>query len=743
MLAFVVVSLYFAPLYGGKTLVQSDNVQLAGTNKELRDYQSQGETIGWTNKEFSGLPLLTSVSPNVFHMIYLVAYQSVVPKAVMMVFTLFIGFFVLARVLGVRPWVGAMVGLAFAFSSFNIISIEAGHDNKVLAIAFMAPVLAGVIYAYRGQWLAGFITTFLAAGFQLLFGHIQITYYSLLMVAAYLLLVLVQTAKSKTWMDFVKASLVLGLATGLAFGCNFGKLYATLEYADYSTRGGSELSASDNKKGLDKEYATQWSNGVMETFTLLFPYFHGGASQEELSEKSQTYQVLKRNGVDAPTVRSVTQNAPLYWGQQPFTAGPMYFGVLLCLFFVVALFIVKEPIRWWALALTVLSLLLAMGHNLSWVNDLFFYYFPLYNKFRSVTMLLSITQLSMAVLAVLALQHVLEATADTHTKNALIRSSLILAGLGLFFWLTKTLFFDFKGASDGQFQFPDWLIEALIKDRKSKFDADLFRSIFLVLLIGGLSYGTLVKKIKPLYALVALFFVSTLDLWLVNKRYLGADDYKKAKSGELAALRPSPANQEILKDKSYYRVFNVSANPFSDGITSYHHYSIGGYNAIKMQRYQELIDRHLSRLNRPVLNMLNAKYFITKSEQGPQAQRNPDALGNAWCISDVRWVDHADAEIAALDSLDTKTTAVIDERFRSDNIKDTYSGQGEVVLSSYHPEKMVYSFQSNEDQLVVFSEIYYAPGWNAYIDGQEAAHLRANYVLRALPIPKGEHSIEF
>ncbi|MDH5609518.1 MAG: hypothetical protein OEY56_08560, partial [Cyclobacteriaceae bacterium] len=616
LIFFVISSVFFFPLYEGKALVQSDNVQLTGTHKEITDFQEKGEQIRWTNKEFSGMPILSGSTYNLFGFLNHLLYYGIAPKPVMMVLTLLLGFYVLSLVMGVSRWLAVLGSFAFAFSTFNIISIEAGHDNKVLAMAFMAPVLAGVILAYRGNYLKGSVLTAVAAGFQLLFGHIQITYYLLIMVIAYLIVVVVQTIKSGEWKRFVHASLCLAGATLVAVGCNFGKLTALYEYSSYSTRGGSELSSQQNEGGgLDKDYALAWSNGVMETFTVMFPYFHGGATGEKLSPQSATYKSLQSRGVDGQTIQQVTANAPLYWGTQPFTAGPIYFGVLLVMFYILGLFILDGPIRWWGLSLLLLSLFLAMGKNAEWFTNLFFYYVPMYNKFRSVTMIMSMAQLIVPLGAILALDRLFSEGMTVRVKQKHVLVSLaIVVGTGLFFLLFKSAFFDFTGPNDGRYGFPDWLLDALAADRVSRFSSDIWRSLIISALGTAVVWLFIQKKIKTTYLIAGISLLVFIDLWAVNKRYLGADDFQAKSRVARQSFQPSPADTQILQDKSYYRVLDLTKNPFADGLTSYFHFSIGGYSAIKMQRYQEVIDRYLSQANEKVLSMLNTRYFITPGE---------------------------------------------------------------------------------------------------------------------------------
>ncbi len=744
---FILTSIYFSPLYTGKSLVQSDNIQFEGTMSELNEYRKKGEEIRWTNTEFSGMPIAGGSEYNLYSIIDGVLFYSVMPKPIMMMMALFIGFYILGCTMTERKWLAAIFSFAFAFSTFNVISLEAGHDNKVVAMALMAPVLAGIIRAYRGEKILGGLITAFFAGYQLHYGHIQITYYLLLMVVGYVVYIAIKTYQNGAWRQFIRSSGVLLIATIIAVGCNFGKLYALYEYSTYSTRGGSELSANDSGSGLDKDYALAWSNGVLEPFTIMFPYFYGGASSgEQLDQGSAVYQQLSGRGVDRRSIENITSSAPLYWGDQPFTAGPIYYGAVICFLMIFALFYLRDGIKWWALAFLAISLLLSMGKNLEWYTDLFFYYVPLYNKFRSVTMIMSMGQLLAPLLGLMAVDKLI--TSDNQwsdIKQSLLQSIGVMTSIGLFFLMFKSSFFDFEGQNDGQYGFPDWLLNALISDRKQLFNQDIYRTLILTLLAGGAVWLLTLGKLKRTYFTALIAVLVLFDMWLVNKRYLKSDDFDRKARVTQNAFTPSAADLAIQRDTTYYRVLNLTTNPFSDGITSYHHFSVGGYSAIKMQRYQELIDRYLSQVDAAVLGMLNAKYFIVPSQQGgPGVQRNTEALGNAWLVKTARTVANADEEIAAIGEVDLRKIAVYDQKF------DEYLGggkaydqSGSITLTSYHPEHLVYGFDSETEQLAVFSDIYYLPGWNAYIDGEQVDYIRVNYLLRGLSLPAGSHKVEF
>lgn len=746
---FILASIYFGPLYSGKILVQSDNVQLTGVNKEIFDYREKGDPIYWNTKEFSGRPVLGTSNYNPFGYANRLLFNGEgLPKPVMMLFMLFVGMFILFRVFKVSVWLAGLGAMAYAFASFNVISIEVGHDNKVMAMAFMAPVLGGVILAYRGDLLKGALLTVIAAGFQLFYGHIQITYYLLLMVLGYVIIVLIDTIKNNTWSQFVKASLVLAGATIIAAGCNFTKLYSTLEYADYSNRGGSELSQGEGSQvsqtGLDKEYALSWSSGKMETFTLIFPYFHGGASSEKLDSDSRTAIALNQNGVPQQSAQGFLQNVPLYWGDQPFTGGPIYFGAIICFLFILSFFVLDGPIRWWGLALAALSILLSMGKNLEWFTDIFFYYFPLYNKFRSVTMILAIAQLVMPLLGIMALDKIIAENGDKRVEKTVLQVGGAIIALGLFFVFFKNSFFDFAGQNDQAYNLPEWLLNAIQADRKDLFNWSIYRAIiFILVLIAGI-WSIYRNWFKSGVVIGILAVVILIDLWSVDKRYVSSDDFATKKRVSEQQFAPTAADKQILKDESYFRVLNLTAqNPFSDGLTSYHHHSILGYNAIKMQRYQELIDRYIRNVDKTVLNMLNTKYIIGKGQNGPMAQMNAEACGNAWLVKNLQIVNNADEEIDGIADLEPKEAALIDKQFLNITTGQSYSGDGSIALKNYHPEEMTYSFNATQPQFAVFSEIYYRPGWNAYLDGNKVDYARVDYVLRGMELPAGQHEIVF
>ncbi len=747
---FVLASIFFFPLYQGKTLTQSDNIQLRGTLSEVAKYRKEeGRNIKWSNKEFSGMPTLTGSPTNPFY--YSQAFFSFFLQSpiIIMLFA-FVGFYLLLSAFDLKIWMRALGGFAYAFSTFNLISLEAGHDNKVYAMAFMAPILAGTIWAYRGQFLKGFSVTVVATGYQVYFGHIQISYYTIIILLSYFLFQLVRHLKEGRFSHLLKPSAFLLLAGLLGVLMVIPKIWAIQEYSPYSTRGGSELRVQDESgptTGLDKSYAYRWSNGVMEVFTVAFPYFHGGASAEPLGDDSHVAEVMRRNRVDRNTSRQILSSVPLYWGQQPGTAGPLYFGVIIVFLFITGYFVLDRRLMVWATILCAIGFLLSMGKNLQWFSDLFFDYVPLYNKFRSVTMIMSIPQLIFPLVASLSLSELLYSK-DPIEKKFKIGwvSAAIILGIGAFFLITKSMFFEFSSPSDPNLAaagYPEWLIGAIQTDRIALFNKDIYRAFLLVGLAFLLCWAYWKNRIKENYLIAGLLLLCFFDLWLVNKRYITYDGFFK-KQSDIQALRPSVADQQIGQDSEYYRVFNLAGDPFNDGVTSYHHYSIGGYNAIKIQRYQDLIERHISAGNRNVLNMLNARYYITRGNDGaPRAQRNQNALGHAWSIQRINWVEGATQEIDRVGQINTAVEVAVDAKYQSEITKSSYSGTGTIEMTDYDPEHLTYNFQADEDQYVVFSEVWYGPGWVSLIDGEEVPHQRVNYTLRGMPVPAGTHELEF
>jgi hypothetical protein len=571
--------------------------------------------------------------------------------------------------------------------------------------------------------------------------------------------------KEKKFMHIAVCGIFLALAAGVGVATYAPGLLATEEYGQYSIRGKSELTktssgesnATNASSGLDKDYALQWSNGVAEPFTLLIPDFYGGASNGELSTSSETYKILKQNNV--PNAKQIIQSMPLYWGTQPMTAGPQYYGAIICYLFVLGLILVKGREKWWILAISALAIALSMGRNFMSLTDVFFYHFPLYNKFRSVTFILSITQTLFPLLGMLAIRDIVRgAVSKVAIKKALLLSFYIVGGLCAFFVLMPELFFSIfsidKGEGINEYfvsrmdtQLPEWLRDSLVADRKAMLRMDALRSLVLIGVAVGLVWFYVEGKLKQNVMIGVLAFVVLADLWLVDKRYVNDRDYQAKKKENQAVFPKTQADEMILQDKDpNYRVYNTTQNLTQDAITSYYHKSIGGYHGAKMRRYQELIEFQIAKNNMQIFNMLNVKYFIVgDSANNLYPQQNPEACGNAWFVPEYAMVENADVEMDSMTHIMPKQKAFIDKRF-ADQLKDITveaDSLASIKFVSYKPNHLVYESNTAAPQVAVFSEIYYDKGWNAYVDGQLTPHFRCDYVLRGMVVPAGKHTIDF
>ncbi|MDO9254172.1 MAG: YfhO family protein [Bacteroidales bacterium] len=754
---FVVISIaYFSPLLEGKKMKQSDITQFLGMSKEISDFRdATGQEALWTNSMFGGMPayqISVQYKGNVLRYLDQLM-QLYLPQPAGMVFLYMIGFFILLLVLKVDKWLAIAGAIAFAFSSYLFIIFEAGHNSKAHAIGYMAPVLAGIILTYRGRYLAGGIIAAIALSLELLTNHLQITYYLMLIAAVFVITELVSSIREKKLPGFAKATGVLIIASIFALATNITSIWATYEYGKETIRGKTELTSekSNRTSGLDKDYATGWSYGKMETFTMLIPNFNGGSSQGALTETSNTYKALKANNVDDTQASKIIKALPLYWGTQPGVAGPVYIGAIIMFLFIFALFTVDNKYKWWLLAATILSIVLAWGKNFMPFTNFFMHYVPGYNKFRAVSMTLVIAELCIPLLAVLGLQKTFSGEVDKKKLLKYLYYSLgIAGGISLFFALFGSSLYDFISPADEQYKsyFPDWLMAALREDRAAILSADAFRSLAFILLAGAAIWAMINQKIKKPVFFTALILLVLIDMWSVNRRYVNNDSFV-SKRVAAVPFQPSLADQVIMKDKDPdFRVFNQSVgNPFADASTSYFHKSLGGYHGAKLRRYQELIDSQLVKGNMNVYNMLNTKYFIVPDEKGgqPQMQINMQAMGNAWFVNNAHMVNNADEELNALTNFVPAETAVYDKRYE-DHVKGHIISKdtlATIVLTDYKPNHLTYKSETSREQLAVFSEIYYEKGWNAFIDGKPAPYFRANYVLRAMIVPAGTHTIEF
>jgi hypothetical protein len=758
--AFFALSLaYFSPLLDGKKIQQGDVIHWLGTAKEAIDYREQNnnEEPLWTNSLFGGMPtyqISTWYHANwpskINHFLV-----TVLVNPASYLFMSFLGFYLLALSFGVSIPVAFMGAIGYGLSTYFMVSLEAGHNSKVNAIGYMAPVIAGVLLAYRGKVWLGFAFTALSLSFHVASNHLQITYYLAYAILLIIVVQLIIAVKEKTISQFIKASAFLALAALLAVLPNITNLLVTSEYGKYTTRGPSELTVNAENKttGLDKDYATAWSYGISETMNLMIPNYKGGES----GAIGKNNTALK--DVD-PNLKPIVSQLDQYFGDQPFTAGPTYMGAIIIFLFVLALFFLEGAVKWWIIAATALSVMLAWGKNFMPLTEFFLDYVPGYNKFRTVSMNLVIANITIPLAGILVLKKIMEKPSVITEKIKWFYAAFALTGgLCLLMYLMPDMFNTFlkEGEYESlskQLNDAGWpasqqadLLENLQIARKNIFTADALRSFFLITLAAGLIWLFVKNKLNAMVLGISLSVLVLGDMWLVDKRYVNDESFVSAKLMD-RPIQPNAANLAILEDKDpNFRVFNLTVNPFSDATTSYFHKSIGGYHAAKLKRYQELIEYHLSKNNMRVLNMLNTKYFIVPGpDKQPMAQRNYEALGNAWPVKQIKWVKNADEEIEALNAFTPSTEVVIDERFKSQLEGKTFGGDSSatITLKSYKPNELVYEYNGGTtSQFVVFSEIYYDKGWDAYIDGQPADYVRCNYVLRGMLLPEGKHEVVF
>lgn len=751
ILGFVFVSLlYFSPVLKGHKIYQSDIVQYTGMAKQHTDFREANSSESyWTNSAFGGMPTyqLGAKYPHNYIKKLDLALRFL-PRPADYLFLYLIGFYILLLVLKIDYRMAAFGALAFGFSTYLIIILGVGHNAKAHAIAYMPLVLSGIILTFQKRYAIGFSLTAISSGLELVTNHPQMTYYLLILILILGISYLVQSIKSKEVSAFFKALAVLSLAAFLALGMNATNLLATSSYAKESTRSKSELtinfdgSVRDQSSGLDKAYITQFSYGILETFNLFIPRFMGGGNRENLGKDSETYKAYRALGATPLQSLKESKQAPMYWGDQPIVEAPAYIGAVVIFLFVLALFLYHGRFKWWLLIGISLSLLLSYGKNLSFLTDLFIDYVPLYNKFRAVSSIQVILELCIPLLATLGLSQVFNKEVSSKTKlDALKKASAILVGIAVVFLVFKNSFFDFVGATDGQFldYYGASFVEAIRLDRSAIFSDDTLRTLLFTLAAGALIFAYLKQKISQNITITFLVLALVLDLVTVDRRYVNSDNFVTAIQVDIP-YQSSSINQEILKDTTIYRVLDRSDNSTQ---TSYFHNAIGGYHAAKLRRFKELQEFHIDKNNFEVLNMLNTKYIIYKdNEDVLRYFENEEINGNAWFVDSVKAVQNADEEIMALAKLKSKLTA-ISRVSKFDSKRYSNDSTAAIKLVDYKLNKLVYESNNTADGFAVFSEIYYKDGWNATIDGEAVEHINVNYVLRGLEIPKGTHEIVF
>jgi hypothetical protein len=764
---------YFSPVLQGKGPAQNDVLQAKAMQKEIMDYKEKdGKGPLWTNQMFGGMPayqIWVQYPMNIAsHGINLV--KTVLPDPVDVVLLYLLGAYLLFCTLKVNPFLAAAGAIAFAFTSYNFIIIAAGHSNKALAIAFCAPILASVILSMRGRyWLGGSLFALFMA-LEIRANHIQMTYYLAIALLIFVGIELYHAIKEKRFAVIGKGLSFLAVGAVIALMVNAGTLWTTYEYGLESNRGKSNLTTdnAEEKNGLSKEYAYGWSQGVGESFSFMIPNIYGGASgiDELIKPESHLYKSLQQvtGGDPTPAIQQLAGQLGMqqYWGNKPFTSGPYYFGAIICFLFVFGLLIVRSRFKWWVLGTTILFMLLSFGKNFPLISDLFFNYFPLYNKFRAVESILAIVGLMVPLLAFIALRE----TEDGKLEQKVIIKKLTIAagitgGFSLLVAVMPTVFFSFT--SGNHMQIVDALTQimqnnrsmamnisnALVADRVEMARADALRSFLFIAIGYGLLWAMFSKKMGMQLVYVLLGLAVLIDMWQVDRRYLNKDNFAN-KSDLENHFQPRDVDTFISADKDpNFRVMDLSVSTFQDASTSQFHKTIGGYHAAKLKRYQELIDKQFSKsINQDVLDMLNTKYIITQDQQtgSYKMSRNATAAGNAWFVKRIEFAKDADEEMKAINSFDPKNEAIVDQQYKSViDLKRVGPGgpTSMIKLDSYHPDHLVYSYSSPTDVVAVFSEVYYDKGWNMYVDKVKKPYFRADYVLRAAQLEAGNHTVEF
>jgi len=762
---------YFTPAFQGKTLGQSDVMGAQSTQKEINDYRAKDTTILWTNQIYGGMPTfqIWAPYPNNITTHIVSALKSTFPNPIDTVLILLLGTYFLFCVLKLNPWLAAGGAFAFTFSSYNIILLVAGHANQAFAIAFFAPILASIILTLRGKYWVGGSLSALFLAMEIRANHVQMTYYLLLAILLLAGIELYHAIKNKITGQFLKSMAFLGGAILIALAINASLLWSTYETGLDSIRGKSNLTqtTAEASNGLTKDYAYQYSQGVAECFTFLVPNAAGGGSVTQMTDpNSETAKVFTAKGAsDDQAVQAVQQiggipGLSMYWGnKRPSTYGPYYFGAVICFLFVLGLFIVKDRIKWWLLATVILTMLLSFGGNFPFVSDLFFNYFPLYNKFRAVESILAVTGFCFPILALLAIKEIITSTDKAFIWQKIKLAFYITAGLTLVLVILPGLLLSFKPndqatgvasltqALKGDSAMAASVGNALIKDRTNLEQSDAVRSLIFIIIAFGLLWAFVKQKISITMLSIAFMAIILADLWQVDKRYLKDENFSDPQVSVTPQLRP--VDESIDRDPDPdYRVVDLTQSPKYDLTTAFFHKSVWGYSAARLKRIDEVIDNQFSRrVNIDVLNALNTKYIITSDpkSQALVAQRNPGACGNAWFVKTVKYVKNADEEMNAISAFSAKDTAIVNQQYNTlINPKTTsIDTTASIKLTSYSPDHMIYKSVAAVSSTAIFSEIYYNRGWKMLIDGTEQPYFRADYLLRAAQIPAGNHKVEF
>lgn len=785
---FIVTGVFFGPLFDGQRIRQGDVEQYLGSAKEIKDFREKtGKEPLWTNSMFGGMPAyqISVLYPNNMVQYVQKVLLKLLPSPAAIILLSMVGFYLLLISFKVDPWMSIGGAIAYGLSSYVIVVLAAGHNTQAMAVAYMPPVLMGIIMTMRGKLWLGAALTALTLSLEIYANHLQVTYYLFILVFFIVVGEAIRLFRAGEMKYLFRALALLGAAALIAILPNISNLMLTNEYGKASTRGKSDITI-DNKEqkktdGLPIEYATQWSYGKSETFTLMIPDFQGGAS-----EAIGNYAEDAVEDIPGQYRNTVAGRLGAYFGGQPFTSGPVYVGAIVCFLFVLGMFIVKDNIKWWLLGATVLAIMLAWGRNFMGFTEFFFNYIPGYDKFRAVYMILVIVQVTMPILAMLALREIVTNAANVKANIRMLYIAFgLTGGIAMLVYLSPGLFVTTTNAQDktrveqvlrsenqGQEVTPDMVngtLAALQQARTQIVQSDAGRSFFLILLAAGLVFFYVRKPfgVVPLAIVVSLLML--IDMWGVSKRYLSERDFEP-KSNPEGNFQMSPTDEAILQDQSYYRVLNLSTQTWQDARTSYFHKSIGGYHGAKLKRIQELYEQAMEQdindlysgmyesrgndsllrlvlMRQSTLNMLNTKYVIFPVDnQGNTSYiTNRFACGNAWFVNNVRMVANADSEIVAVRDFSPRRTAIVDKVFESQigEFKPRFDSTANIALTSYAPNELKYQSNASAEQLAVFSDVYYDKGWNAYVDGKLTPHFRADFVLRAMRVPAGKHEIVF
>ncbi|MEM6320342.1 MAG: YfhO family protein [Bacteroidota bacterium] len=746
---------YFYPQLSGKVLQQSDVLGATGMQREANAFKEEtGDFTLWTNAMFGGMP---TYQIGGYHITNLIEKTRPLVK---LFFGDPIGVFILANiscyilflVLGVNPWLSMVGALAFGFVTNNFVLWDTGHTNKLNVLATCAMVAAGTISVYKNRnYLLGGALFAFGFGMNVYYNHPQMTYYLFLAMLIYVGGLIVEAAKNKDFKPFLMGSLALTIGGILAVGASTARLWTTYEYSKDTMRGdpilktvsNTEAQTSSETEGLAYNYAMQWSAGYMDLVNVLIPRSVGGSSRERVGTNSELYKSLTSRGAQLPR----DFQAPMYWGAMGSTSGTYYVGAIICMLFLLGAQLVKGPVKWWLVGAVILTFMLALGKNLDFFNQPMFNNLPLLSKFRAPSSILGLTSLFFTILGTLGLHEVVKMPAKRKKEllKPLYIATGVVGGICLLFGVLGGSLFDFAGVSDAQYQQAGYDVGAIVADRKALLRNDSFRSLAFILAAAGLIWAYVNDKLKSLYLILAVGVLTVLDLWMVGQRYLKAADFVTPNQVQ-ANFQPRAVDTQILnieKSRGDYRVFDMSIDVFQSASTSYFHNTVGGYHPAKLQRYQDMIDYYIGQGNQGVLNMLNTKYFIT--QQG-QLQQNPNAYGTAWFVESIKKADSPQAEIDAVGTTDLQNEAIVlDSEFNSYIGSFDPQKNGTIALTDYKPNHLTYNTNASSEQLAVFSEVWYGPdkGWDAYIDGQPADFVRANYILRAMKIPSGQHKVEF